>query len=99
MNDDKSRAAFEVWLRTVCFQKPTPEAYDLAVSAWQECRKQMHKEMGERFSGGTARALTDEQEEDVIQMRAQDISFKVIQRKYPVSRQTLDRIANRRNRS
>lgn len=26
---------FEKWLRTVCFQKPTPEAYDLAKSAWQ----------------------------------------------------------------
>lgn len=25
---------FESWLRTVCFQKPTPEAYDLAKSAW-----------------------------------------------------------------
>lgn len=27
---------FQVWLRTVCFQKPTPEAYDLAKSAWQQ---------------------------------------------------------------
>ena len=26
---------FEEWLRTVCFQKPTPEAYDLAKSAWE----------------------------------------------------------------
>ena len=25
---------FEAWLRTTCFQKPTPEAYDLAKSAW-----------------------------------------------------------------
>ena len=26
---------FEHWLRTVCFQKPTPEAYDLAKDAWK----------------------------------------------------------------
>ncbi len=25
---------FEEWLRTACFQKPTPEAYDLAKVAW-----------------------------------------------------------------
>ena len=25
---------FEEWLRTVCFQKPTNEAYDLAKTAW-----------------------------------------------------------------
>ncbi len=30
-----SGIAFEAWLRTVCFQKPTPEAYDLAKDAWQ----------------------------------------------------------------
>lgn len=29
---------FEKWLRTVCFQKPTPEAYDLAKGAWMEGR-------------------------------------------------------------
>lgn len=27
---------FEPWLREVCFQKPTPEAYDLAKCAWQQ---------------------------------------------------------------
>lgn len=27
--------AFEKWLRTVCFQKPTPEAYELAKCAWE----------------------------------------------------------------
>lgn len=27
---------FEKWLRTVCFQKPTPEAYDLAKCAWKQ---------------------------------------------------------------
>ncbi len=31
---------FEAWLRTVCFQKPTPGAYDLAKCAWIESRKQ-----------------------------------------------------------
>lgn len=25
---------FEEWLRSKCFQQPTPEAYDLAKSAW-----------------------------------------------------------------
>jgi hypothetical protein len=30
---------FDKWLKTVCFQKPTPEAYDLARDAWKEARK------------------------------------------------------------
>jgi hypothetical protein len=45
MSDNKSAApqaapmpdvlgAFEAWLRRVCFQPPTPEAYDLAKCAW-----------------------------------------------------------------
>ena len=29
---------FETWLRTVCFQKPTPEAYDLAKCAWNAAK-------------------------------------------------------------
>ena len=31
--------SFEKWLRTVCFQKPTDEAYDLAKAAWIEATK------------------------------------------------------------
>ena len=34
MSADKNMK-FETWLRTVCFQNPTPEAYDLAKCAWQ----------------------------------------------------------------
>lgn len=30
---------FERWLRCVCFQKPTPEAYDLAKDAWKEASR------------------------------------------------------------
>lgn len=30
-----SERDFEQWLRTVCFQKPTPEAYDLALSTFR----------------------------------------------------------------
>lgn len=30
---------FEPWLRQVCFQKPTPEAYDLAKDAWAAGRE------------------------------------------------------------
>jgi len=30
---------YEIWLRTVCFQKPTPEAYELAKYAWREGRR------------------------------------------------------------
>jgi hypothetical protein len=30
---------FESWLRSVCFQAPTPEAYDLAKSAWAESER------------------------------------------------------------
>ena len=29
------RTSFEPWLRTECFQAPTPEAYELAKAAWQ----------------------------------------------------------------
>jgi hypothetical protein len=38
MTDAQNLEQFETWLRTVCFQKPTPEAYDLAKSAWQYTR-------------------------------------------------------------
>lgn len=31
---DEGTQQFESWLRTVCFQQPTPEAYDLALCAW-----------------------------------------------------------------
>ena len=30
---------YEQWLRTVCFQRPTPEAYDLSKEAWNEAKK------------------------------------------------------------
>lgn len=30
---------FEIWLRTECFQKPTPEAYDLTKVAWNKQEK------------------------------------------------------------
>ncbi len=30
----KQKEQFEAWLRTVCFQKPTREGYDLAKKAW-----------------------------------------------------------------
>ena len=30
---------FESWLRSICFQKPTKEAYDLAKAAWIEAKK------------------------------------------------------------
>lgn len=36
MSQDKPVLSdFDKWLRTVCFQKPTPEAYDLAKCAWE----------------------------------------------------------------
>ncbi len=35
----KGTEEFEIWLRKVCFQKPTPEAYDLAKDAWVEALK------------------------------------------------------------
>ena len=35
VDKDDRLMEFEAWLRTVCFQKPTPEAYDLAKSAWE----------------------------------------------------------------
>lgn len=37
---DAREAEFEVWLRTVCFQRPTPKAYDLAKCAWQAATAQ-----------------------------------------------------------
>lgn len=33
--NDQIRQAFDRWLRSVCFQAPTKEAYDLAWEAWQ----------------------------------------------------------------
>ena len=30
---------FTAWLNSVCFQKPTPEAYDLAKDAWKAALK------------------------------------------------------------
>ena len=29
---------FDAWLKSFCFQKPTPEAYELAKLAWESCR-------------------------------------------------------------
>lgn len=40
----------EMWLRTVCFQKPTPEAYDLAKCAWEAACKVM----ADRRAGGAS---------------------------------------------
>ena len=40
-NPDKE--AFEKWLRTVCFQKPTPEAYDLAWQAWRSAQPRLRR--------------------------------------------------------
>ncbi len=36
---------FENWLRTVCFQKPTPEAHDLAKCAWIEARSDLRAKL------------------------------------------------------
>ena len=38
MNDTEMEK-FERWLRVVCFQRPTTEAYDLAKDAWKEALK------------------------------------------------------------
>jgi hypothetical protein len=35
---------FEIWLRKVCFQKPTKEAYDLAKDAWNEAGTSLRAE-------------------------------------------------------
>jgi len=34
---------FDEWLKTVCFQKPTPEAYDLAKEAWSASIKNLEQ--------------------------------------------------------
>jgi len=41
MELEKTTDDFENWLRSVCFQEPTKEAYDLAKSAWSKCDKQI----------------------------------------------------------
>jgi len=33
--EKKCQLDFEYWLKQTCFQQPTPEAYDLAKSAWE----------------------------------------------------------------
>ena len=38
---EKSKFEFESWLRSVCFQKPTQEAYDLAKEAWNLSARQL----------------------------------------------------------
>lgn len=40
--------AFERWLRSVCFQKPTPEAYDLAKCAWDHMDAKLKAAEAER---------------------------------------------------
>jgi hypothetical protein len=36
---NKPKLTFEEWLRTVCFQAPTAEAYDLAKDAWKAAQE------------------------------------------------------------
>lgn len=38
---DKFGHPFQTWLRRECFKKPTPEAFDLARSAWKEQDKRI----------------------------------------------------------
>lgn len=45
----EAQAVFEKWLRTVCFQKPTPEAYSLAKEAWAEAYKDAARVCREQF--------------------------------------------------
>lgn len=47
---------FEKWLRTACFQKPTPEAYDLAKCAWAESRN-MEREVCKKICEDEAERL------------------------------------------
>lgn len=50
---------FEKWLRTTCFQKPTPEAYDLAKIAWRmatELERDACADLVDGFPVGTMRA-------------------------------------------
>ncbi len=52
---------FDKWLKTVCFQKPTPEAYDLAKEAWcmaientwQEKYNELIMSVGNKFPNET----------------------------------------------
>lgn len=53
---------FEKWLRTVCFQKPTPEAYDLAKAAWKQANRKLMFDLwdalpGHEATGDTAGSL------------------------------------------
>ncbi len=41
---NEQREQFEKWLRTVCFQQPTPEAYDLAWEAWQAAQQSVQSD-------------------------------------------------------
>jgi len=49
MTDTELLPDFEAWLRTVCFQKPTPDAYDLAKCAWVEARQDRWIPVSESF--------------------------------------------------
>jgi len=48
MNVEEQHKEFEEWLRRVCFQKPTPEAYDLAWQAWHTAQQSVERTISKR---------------------------------------------------
>lgn len=46
MDEDIQRIEYKAWLRRACFQKPTPEAYDLAWQAWKAAQQNAHPTLG-----------------------------------------------------
>lgn len=51
------REDFEAWLRTECFQKPTPEAYNLAKCAYQAATNRATKKAQEMNAPRVAAAI------------------------------------------
>lgn len=64
----KNLEKFEIWLKSVCFQQPTPEAHDLAKSAWKEALKQREQMAEVLRVAAYPRRGTDEEEMTVFEI-------------------------------
>ena len=79
-NDDgliEEMQAFEAWLRMKCFQKPTPEAYDLAKSAWQMALVRSNP-LPENDNGAITEIIPDDLPEWMIKAMAEGQLFNTI---------------------
>ena len=77
--DNPYREAFEKWLRTVRFQKPTPEAYGLAWRAWKAAQKSVRADETNVCPDCVPR------ENDLYAINQDDLSKELVRRGYIVT--------------